>query len=109
MSLIVLAMVKTEDKVAKGNTAVYEEACVRESVIGVNTTSTGNAESVAGKVEWDESMIPLVLSSFFWGYMSTQNHRRKVGRTVWLQESVWFCLQRVRYKITVCNSYKIQI
>jgi MFS family permease len=72
MSLIVLAMVKTEDKVAKGNTAVYEEACVRESIIGVNRTSIGNAEPVEGKVEWDESMIPLVLSSFFWGYMSTQ-------------------------------------
>ena len=72
MSLIVLAMVKTEDKVATGNTAVYEEACVRENIIGANTTSIGNAEPVEGKVEWDETMIPLVLSSFFWGYMSTQ-------------------------------------
>lgn len=69
MSLIVLAMVKSE----KGQKSKDSPnaACVWETNSPVNT-SIASQEKVKGDVEWDEDMIPLVLSSFSWGYLTSQ-------------------------------------
>ena len=72
MSLIVLAMVKTETKADKGDAQVFTETCVQERMNDTKEITTKDDEPVEGKLEWDESMIPLVLSSFFWGYLTTQ-------------------------------------
>merc|ERR1711892_406062 len=70
MSLIVLAMVETEVRAAK-EVELNEESCVTETAV-LNKTSTNAIDQDDGKLEWDESMIPIVLSSFSFGYMSTQ-------------------------------------
>ena len=71
MSLIVLAMVKTETRKTEDG-QVLADTCVQEGIHDVKEVATNDDKPVEGKIEWDESMIPLVLSSFFWGYLTTQ-------------------------------------
>ena len=73
MSLIVLAMVKNDkDDVTAGSESL-SQVCLEENRIGVlNTTVVTDKDASSGDVEWDESLIPVVISSFFWGYLSSQ-------------------------------------
>jgi len=70
MSLIVLAMVKTEKQAVAGDKEIVTERCVVENTGGMNQT-TGTKET-SGEFEWDQLMIGVVLSSFSWGYITTQ-------------------------------------
>ena len=70
MSLIVLAMVKTEKQAVTGDNELVTERCVVENQIAMNQT-TANHET-SGEFEWDQLMIEVVLSSFSWGYLTTQ-------------------------------------
>jgi len=71
MSLIVLAMVKTQAKDPKNMNSLITESCATHDN-NWNKTTAEKIDNDEGKLEWDESMIPLVLSSFSFGYMSTQ-------------------------------------
>lgn len=72
MSLIVLAMVKTENKAVTGVAEVITDGCVVENIGGLNETLEHQVKDNEGGLEWDQMMIGLVLSSFSWGYMTTQ-------------------------------------
>ena len=71
MSLIVLAMLNTDTKAVTGNEDVAER-CIVESKGVMNETSMHQAKQSEGELEWDEMMIGLVLSSFSWGYLTSQ-------------------------------------
>ena len=62
-------MVKTEK--GQNSKDSPNAACVWETNSLANA-SIASQEKVKGDVEWDEDMIPLVLSSFSWGYLTSQ-------------------------------------
>jgi len=71
MSLIILAMVNTKRKAGSGTE--IKESCVIEDHLTMNATSSLQQDKdTSGKLDWDESMIWLVLSCFSWGYLTTQ-------------------------------------
>lgn len=70
LNLIVLAMVKTEKQASTSDKVIGGERCVVERTGGLNKTA--GAQETSGEFEWDQLMIGLVLSSFSWGYLTTQ-------------------------------------
>ena len=50
-----------------------KESCVTEEHLSLNATSSEEEDKeMSGKLDWDKSLIWLVLSCFSWGYLTTQ-------------------------------------